>query len=149
HDSRAGDDPWLYPLPFHWWLRQANEWPSGVARCGGDHDWSRNLLPLRLGARRARPGNSGPNRSHEVSGHHRVPPVVRNPMYIGVFLVLAGEAFLFRSLHLLEYMAFFCVIVELFVLYYEEPTLRRQFGESYEQYRRTVPRWIPKFKVQT
>jgi len=72
---------------------------------------------------------------------------VRNPMYIGVFLVLAGEAILFRSLHLIEYMAFLCVVVELFVLYYEEPTLRRQFGESYEQYRRTVPRWIPNFKV--
>src|SRR5579864_1497751 len=71
---------------------------------------------------------------------------VRNPMYIGVFLVLAGEALLFRSPHLVEYMAFFCVVVELFVLYYEEPTLRRQFGESYEQYRRTVPRWIPKFR---
>ena len=71
---------------------------------------------------------------------------VRNPMYIGVFLVLAGEAILFRSLHLVEYMAFFCVVVELFVLYYEEPTLRRQFGESYEQYRRTVPRWIPRFR---
>lgn len=70
---------------------------------------------------------------------------VRNPMYIGVFLVLAGEAILFRSLHLVEYIAFFCVVVELFVLFYEEPTLRRQFGESYEQYRRTVPRWIPRF----
>lgn len=71
---------------------------------------------------------------------------VRNPMYIGVFLVLAGEAILFRSLHLVEYIAFFCVVVELFVLFYEEPTLRRQFGESYEQYRRTVPRWIPRFR---
>jgi protein-S-isoprenylcysteine O-methyltransferase Ste14 len=71
---------------------------------------------------------------------------VRNPMYIGVFLVLAGEAILFRSLHLVEYMAFFCVVVTLFVRIYEEPTLRRQFGESYEQYRRTVPRWIPKFR---
>ena len=71
---------------------------------------------------------------------------VRNPMYIGVFLVLAGEAILFRSLHLLEYIAGFCVVVELFVIFYEEPTLRRQFGESYEQYKKTVPRWIPRFR---
>ena len=70
---------------------------------------------------------------------------VRNPMYIGVFLVLLGEAGLFRALQLLAYAAFFCVPVEFFVVYYEEPTLRRQFGESYEQYRSSVPRWIPKF----
>ena len=70
---------------------------------------------------------------------------VRNPMYIGVFLVLLGEAGLFRALLLLAYAPFFCVPVELFVVYYEEPTLRRQFGESYEQYRGSVPRWIPKF----
>jgi protein-S-isoprenylcysteine O-methyltransferase Ste14 len=70
---------------------------------------------------------------------------VRNPMYIGVFLVLLGEAGLFRAPLLLAYAAFFCGPVELFVVYYEEPTLRRQFGESYEQYRSSVPRWIPKF----
>jgi protein-S-isoprenylcysteine O-methyltransferase Ste14 len=72
---------------------------------------------------------------------------VRNPMYIGVFGVLMGEAVTFRSLVLLGYAAFFCVPVQLFVVFYEEPTLRRQFGESYEEYRRSVPRWIPKFRV--
>ncbi len=71
---------------------------------------------------------------------------VRNPMYIGVFMVLLGEAVMFRSAVLLEYAAFFCVPAQLFVVFYEEPTLRRQFGESYEEYRRSVPRWIPKFK---
>jgi protein-S-isoprenylcysteine O-methyltransferase Ste14 len=71
---------------------------------------------------------------------------VRNPMYIGVFVVIVGEAALFRTLVLLVYAAFFCVPVELFVIFYEEPTLRRQFGESYEAYRRSVPRWIPKFR---
>jgi len=71
---------------------------------------------------------------------------VRNPMYIGVFTVLLGEAVTLRSVALLGYAAFFCVPVQLFVVFYEEPTLRRQFGESYEEYRRSVPRWIPKFK---
>ena len=71
---------------------------------------------------------------------------VRNPMYIGVFTVLLGEAVTFRSAVLLGYAALFCVPVQLFVVFYEEPTLRRQFGESYEEYRRSVPRWIPKFK---
>lgn len=71
---------------------------------------------------------------------------VRNPMYIGVFAVLLGEAVTFRSVVLLGYAAFFCVPVQLFVVFYEEPTLRRQFGESYEEYRRSVPRWIPRFQ---
>jgi protein-S-isoprenylcysteine O-methyltransferase Ste14 len=67
-------------------------------------------------------------------------------MYIGVFTVLVGEAVTFRSAVLLGYAAFFCVPVQLFVVFYEEPTLRRQFGESYEEYRRAVPRWVPKIR---
>jgi len=70
---------------------------------------------------------------------------VRNPMYIGVALVILGEAALFRSLHLVLYAAVMLGTAHLFVIYYEEPTLRRQFGESYQQYCRSVPRWIPKF----
>jgi len=70
---------------------------------------------------------------------------MRNPMYIGVLGVLLGEAATFRALVLLEYAAFCFAAAYLFVLFYEEPTLRRQFGESYEEYRRSVPRWIPRF----
>jgi protein-S-isoprenylcysteine O-methyltransferase Ste14 len=73
---------------------------------------------------------------------------VRNPMYIGVFGVILGESVMFHSLQLLAYAAFLCIPVELFVVFYEEPTLRRQFGESYEEYRRTVPRWVPKFTAR-
>jgi len=72
---------------------------------------------------------------------------VRNPMYIGVFGVLLGEVVTFRSMVLLLYAAFFCLAVQLFVIFYEEPTLRCRFGESYEEYLRCVPRWIPKFKA--
>ena len=71
---------------------------------------------------------------------------VRNPMYIGVFGVIVGEAIIFRSAILWGYAAFFSVPVELFVVFYEEPTLRRQFGESYEEYRRAVRRWIPRIR---
>ena len=62
---------------------------------------------------------------------------VRNPMYIGVLGVLLGEVGTFRALVLLEYAAFCFAAVYLFVLFYEEPTLRRQFGESHEEYRRS------------
>jgi protein-S-isoprenylcysteine O-methyltransferase Ste14 len=72
---------------------------------------------------------------------------VRNPMYMGVALVIVGEAAFFGALHLVEYAALMLLIAHLFVVFYEEPTLRRQFGESYEEYRRSVPRWIPKFRA--
>jgi protein-S-isoprenylcysteine O-methyltransferase Ste14 len=70
---------------------------------------------------------------------------IRNPMYVGVALVIVGEGAWFRSLHVLEYAALMLTAAHTFVVLYEEPTLRRQFGESYEQYWRTVPRWIPQF----
>ena len=72
---------------------------------------------------------------------------VRNPMYLGVALAILGEAALFRSVHLVVYAGSMLLIAHVFVLLYEEPTLARRFGESYEEYRRTVPRWIPKLKL--
>jgi len=69
---------------------------------------------------------------------------VRNPMYLGVALAILGQAVIFRSLHLVEYAAVMLMIAHVFVVLYEEPTLSRQFGESYEQYRRAVPRWLPR-----
>lgn len=71
--------------------------------------------------------------------------VVRNPMYLAVVLALAGEALLFESFLLLGYAAGVFVAFFLFVVFYEEPTLRRKFGESYDRYRRRVPRWMPRF----
>lgn len=72
---------------------------------------------------------------------------VRNPMYLGVALAILAEAAMFRSVHVAEYAGIMLLIAHLFVVFYEEPTLRRQFGESYEQYRRTVPRWVPRLKM--
>jgi len=72
---------------------------------------------------------------------------VRNPMYLGVALAILAEAATFRSVHVAEYAGIMLLIAHLFVVFYEEPTLRRQFGESYEQYRRTVPRWVPRLKM--
>jgi len=74
---------------------------------------------------------------------------VRNPMYIGVLGVILGESILFRAVVLLKYAAFCFAAAYLFVIFYEEPTLQRQFGESYEEYRRSVPRWIPRFQKTT
>jgi len=69
---------------------------------------------------------------------------VRNPMYVGVALVLAGEWLLLRSLPMLVYAAAWFLAVNLFIRGYEEPYLRRRFGASYEQYVRDVGRWLPR-----
>jgi len=69
--------------------------------------------------------------------------VVRNPMYAGVLSVVAGEALWFWSRTLAWYAAFAALMFHLFVVIMEEPMLRAKFGASYEEYCRSVPRWIP------
>ena len=69
---------------------------------------------------------------------------VRNPMYLGVALVIFAQAMLFRSVHVAEYGALMLLIAHCFVVLYEEPALKRQFEESYAEYKRNIPRWIPK-----
>jgi protein-S-isoprenylcysteine O-methyltransferase Ste14 len=69
---------------------------------------------------------------------------VRNPIYLAALLIVLGEAWLFLSLSLLGYAAGVAIFFHLLVISYEEPTLRARFGEQYEAYTRTVPRWIPR-----
>lgn len=69
---------------------------------------------------------------------------VRNPMYLSVSTMLLGEALLARSIALLGYWAIFFAAANLFVIVYEEPILRRQFGDSYERYTKQVGRWLPR-----
>jgi protein-S-isoprenylcysteine O-methyltransferase Ste14 len=76
-----------------------------------------------------------------VTGLYRF---TRNPMYVGVWTIVAGEAALFGSWWVLVYAAILGLGFHLRVLLYEEPELRRLFGERFEQYRRAVPRWIPR-----
>jgi protein-S-isoprenylcysteine O-methyltransferase Ste14 len=68
---------------------------------------------------------------------------VRNPMYLGVSLVVVGWAALFNAWWLVPYVAVFLLFAHTFVLLVEEPVLRRKFGEEYESYRRHVRRWWP------
>ena len=73
---------------------------------------------------------------------------VRNPMYLSVTTIVLGELLLTRSLALLTYWAIWFAAVNLFVIGYEEPTLRRRFGASYVRYSQTVGRWIPTFRFR-
>jgi protein-S-isoprenylcysteine O-methyltransferase Ste14 len=70
----------------------------------------------------------------------------RNPMYLGVIGVLVSEAVLFRSMDILIYLFIYGIIFNLLVIFYEEPKLRAQFGESYKEYCQGVPRWLITFK---
>jgi protein-S-isoprenylcysteine O-methyltransferase Ste14 len=70
----------------------------------------------------------------------------RNPMYLGMAVALIGEAVLYAGWSQWQRIAIYAlvlaVIMECFVVFYEEPTLRTKFGKEYEEYYRRVPRWI-------
>jgi protein-S-isoprenylcysteine O-methyltransferase Ste14 len=69
---------------------------------------------------------------------------VRNPMYIGAGIALTGAAVFYASWPLLGYAGLFFLATHLFVVAYEEPTLRRTFGQEYEAYCLRVKRWWPR-----
>ena len=68
---------------------------------------------------------------------------VRNPMYVCVLTMVAGQALLFGQARLLLYAGVLLVAFHLFVFLHEEPNLRRRFGESFENYCHHVRRWWP------
>jgi protein-S-isoprenylcysteine O-methyltransferase Ste14 len=72
---------------------------------------------------------------------------VRNPMYLSVATILLGELLLTRSLPLLAFAASWFLIVNLFVIGYEEPTLHRRFGDSYQRYSESAGRWLPSVRA--
>ena len=69
---------------------------------------------------------------------------VRNPMYLGAALALLGAALVYGSVALAGYALAFVAVLHAFVLWYEEPTLRRMFGADYDAYSRSVHRWWPR-----
>ena len=87
------------------------------------------------------PAPFDPPRRLVVQGPYRR---VRNPMYVGAAVALAAAALYYDSLALLAFTAGFLLVTHLFVLIYEEPALRRTFGEQYDAYCREVRRWLPR-----
>jgi len=71
---------------------------------------------------------------------------VRNPMYLAVLAAVVGQALLFWQPVLLLYGAIVAAAFVVFVVGYEQPTLRRTFGSEYEAYRRAVPGWWPRLR---
>jgi protein-S-isoprenylcysteine O-methyltransferase Ste14 len=87
------------------------------------------------------PAPVAPTERLVVTGAYRY---VRNPMYVAVLSAIVGQALLLGQTVLLGYAALVAFLVVSFVRLYEEPVLRRKFGEEYEAYRRAVPGWLPR-----
>ena len=92
---------------------------------------------------RGTPSPTDPPKELVAVGFYRY---VRNPMYVGIFLILLGHFLWFKFIWLIVYLLVVFVFVHSFVTLYEEPTLKRKFGAGYEEYLENVPRWIPRFK---
>ena len=90
---------------------------------------------------RGTPAPVAPTEELVVGGLYRF---VRNPMYVAVASVIAGQALVFRSPGVALWLGVFLAAVVSFVKGYEEPQLTEQFGESYVRYRRAVPGWWPR-----
>jgi protein-S-isoprenylcysteine O-methyltransferase Ste14 len=75
--------------------------------------------------------------------------VVRNPMYVANVAIIIGSGLLFRSWRLLVWAGVVLIAFHVFVVAYEEPTLRRTFGGAYEAYRRDVGRWAPRWRPRS
>ncbi|MEW5938021.1 MAG: isoprenylcysteine carboxylmethyltransferase family protein [Chloroflexota bacterium] len=95
---------------------------------------------------RGTPAPIDPPKELVASGPYRF---VRNPMYVAGIVILLGYVLWRPSLSILVMPSIFFVAAHLFVTLYEEPTLRGKFGASYEEYLRSVPRWIPRRPLNT
>jgi protein-S-isoprenylcysteine O-methyltransferase Ste14 len=83
-----------------------------------------------------------PPRKLVVHGPYRY---VRNPMISGVLIILLGEAFVLLSPSHFWWVLTFFAINAVHIPLFEEPFLQSRFGDSYTEYRRHVPRLIPRF----
>jgi len=83
------------------------------------------------------PTNANVTRHHTTSA---------NPIYIGAIVAMLGAAMVLWSGWLVLYALVVLIATHLLVVLYEEPHLRRVFGQSYEDYLRTVHRWIPAWR---
>ena len=87
------------------------------------------------------PAPVAPTKHLVVTGWYRH---VRNPMYVAVVTIIAGQAFLFADVRVLVYAAMAWLGFHVFVTQYEEPTLRQTFAEDYAVYCKAVRRWLPR-----
>jgi protein-S-isoprenylcysteine O-methyltransferase Ste14 len=102
-------------------------------RCIWDFGWTGRGTPVPV----------APPQRLVVVGFYRY---VRNPMYVGFITGWIGLWIVFgrASVTAVTWFAAALLALHLFVVFYEEPTLHRKFGADYDDYRRNVPRWLPR-----
>jgi protein-S-isoprenylcysteine O-methyltransferase Ste14 len=140
---------WLLPAWLHFRVEapSATPWrwvglaPAALGffvsiRCVWDFGWSGGGTPAPI----------APPTELVVAGMYRY---VRNPMFLGFFIGWVGLWIAFGEANIVAILIAAAAVlgVHLFVVYYEEPTLRGKFGAAYEEYRRNVPRWIPRLRA--
>ncbi|VVA44202.1 conserved hypothetical protein [Candidatus Roizmanbacteria bacterium] len=74
-----------------------------------------------------------------VSGLYKY---TRNPIYIGYFMILQGEFLFFGEFLLLIYFFLAIIGINIYVIFHEEPILKKRFGKSYQEYFKKIPRWL-------
>lgn len=82
-----------------------------------------------------------PIKNFVVLGPYRY---MRNPMLTGANLILVAEALLLQSIPIFLWMIAFVVLNTIYFALLEEPQLENRFGDAYRDYKRNVPRWIPR-----
>jgi protein-S-isoprenylcysteine O-methyltransferase Ste14 len=135
----AGIVPWLLT---RW---DADEQPLALRILGGIVLAAGAALVLETTARfafqgRGTPAPWAPPERFVERGSYRF---VRSPMYLGVLLLVVGQALLLGREILFVWAVVAWLIFELSLVTWEEPGLRRRFGASYDDYRRRVRRWVP------
>jgi protein-S-isoprenylcysteine O-methyltransferase Ste14 len=96
-----------------------------------------------VGEGRGTPAPIAPTQRLVIGGPYRY---LRNPMYLAVAATIVGQALLLGRFELLAYAAVFLATTAAFAHFYEEPTLREQYGAEYEAYRGAVPGWWPRLR---
>jgi protein-S-isoprenylcysteine O-methyltransferase Ste14 len=142
----------LLPYAFTRWQQGTPPWPVVVRAIGVALIAVGGIMVLTGFVRFATEGIGIPfpaeptSRQLTVGGPYRY---VRNPLYLAIVLAVTGQALLFSRPVLLAYAAVLLAAFVAFVHWYEEPTLARRFGESYEAYRKQVPGWWPRLPRRT
>ncbi|MFZ0959302.1 MAG: isoprenylcysteine carboxylmethyltransferase family protein [Terriglobia bacterium] len=90
---------------------------------------------------RGTPAVFDPPRRFVPRGPYRI---VRNPMYMGGVAMLLGWAFYLTSVAMTLYAVVAFLLIHTYVVFAEEPGLRKRFGQEYEDFCKIVPRWIPR-----
>jgi protein-S-isoprenylcysteine O-methyltransferase Ste14 len=132
-----------------WWLtswQQGAEWPAPVRITGAVLTAAGATALLAAFAQfavqgRGTPAPPAPTEHLVVRGLYRY---VRNPMYLAVLAVITGQALLLSRPVLLGYAIIVAAAFVAFVYGYEQPTLARRYGASYQAYKRAVPGWWPR-----